>query len=104
MLKTILLCVLIPLALLWPAILIPARLLLPPCPDGLYTVLLASGSGDRLEQQCRAWLLLRRFGLIRQSLLIVDAGLNAEGQAIAAHLAALSPSIILCDPASGEDE
>lgn len=98
MLKTILLSLLITAALLLPAVLLPVWLLLPPCPKGMCSLLQVSGSGETLEQQCRAFLLLRRLGLFRQSLFIVDVGLNPEGRRLATRMTELSPCIILCDP------
>lgn len=77
-------------------------LLLPLRPAGLWSVFAATGDGADLEQTCYAWLFLRRFGVFRQRLILVDFGLSAEGRAIAEALTNLSPEICLSDPAGLE--
>lgn len=77
-------------------------LLLPLRPFGLWSVLTATGDGADLEQTCYAWLFLRRLGIFRQRLILLDFGLSAEGRAIAEALTNLSPEICLSDPAGLE--
>lgn len=96
MLKAILLCALLTTAVIVLGGLLFSRLLLPLQPDGIRSVLCAVGDGGDLEQPCRAYLFLRRLGVFRQPLLLVDFGLNEEGRALAERLAGLDPSIRLC--------
>ena len=70
-----------------------ARLLLPP--GTLWAVLPASGDGARLEQTYWAWRLLRRMGVLRRPLLLLDLGLDAQGRQIAEALTRLGEPVLL---------
>ena len=54
------------------------------------------GAGEELEQRVRALMYLRGRGLLRCSVLLVDAGLDPTGRAIAARLAGRWPALTLC--------
>lgn len=92
----ILLCAFCTVALLAAVWLLAALLLLPVRDCDTYMLLLASGDGERLEQQCRAYLLLSGIGAIRRPLLLVDQNLSAEGRAAASMLADDHAQIRLC--------
>ena len=64
--------------------------------EDLHSVLPAGGDGNGLEQSVRAYLFLRRLGIFRQSLWILDLGLNEAGLDLARRLARLDPAIRLC--------
>ena len=96
MLWEILLCALaaaLILGLLW---LLLAQFLLPIRAKEAFLVLLGQGDGENLEQNCRAYLLLRSAGMLRRPLLLVDDGLSEEGLALARQLTLLDSSILLC--------
>lgn len=103
MVKSVLLCALLTVAVVVIGGLIFAWLLLPLQPGSVYSVLPGRGDGDGLEAQCRAYLFLYHLGVFRQDLLIVDLGLDAEGRDLASRLAALDPSIRICTPAQLEE-
>lgn len=94
----ILLCAFCTVALLTAVWLLAALLLLPVRDEDTYMLLLAEGSGERLEQQCRAYLLLNGIGAIRRPLLIVDRSLTREGRLTASLLARDHAQIRLCTP------
>lgn len=103
MILNILLCALCAAGLLAALWLLAAVLLLPVRDDNTYMVLLASGDAERLEQQCRAYLLLHTIGAIRRPLLVVDDGLSREGRAAARLLAQDHVQIRLCTLAELEE-
>lgn len=92
----IVLCALCTVALLAAVWLLAALLLLPVRDSDTYMLLLASGDGARLEQQCRAYLLLNGVGAIKRPLLIVDQSLTREGRLAASLLAEDHAQIRLC--------
>ena len=98
MLLEILLCAALTVLLLGACWAAAAVCLLPVTGKELCVVLSAFGSGSSLEQQCRAYLLLKRFGLLRRPLYLVDTGLSHEGHALAERLSGLDESILLCEP------
>lgn len=63
---------------------------------GVFAVVRGSGDGAGLEQSIRSLLRLRREGLYRGTVLVVDCGLNEEGQALARLLCANSEEISFC--------
>jgi hypothetical protein len=69
------------LVLLW---LLCAQFLLPVRTKNVYLLLLGRADGETLEQDCRAYLLLKNAGVIQRPLIIVDDGLNSDGQRLAA--------------------
>ena len=99
----ILLCAFCTVALLAAVWLLAALFLLPVRDNDAYMLLLASGDGARLEQQCRAYLLLCGIGAIRRPLLIVDQSLTKEGRAAAKLLAQDHAQIRLCSLAEFEE-
>ena len=99
MLKFIL-CAALLAALLFAALWVRWRLFLPLGGPRLYAVVLAAGDGAALETQVRAYCLLRGWGLLRAPLLLADAGLSAEGRALAARLAEFDDDILLCPAGS----
>ena len=78
------------------ALVFRAWLYLPLRQEDLHSVLPASGDGGGLEQSCRAYLFLRRLGIFRQPLWILDLGLNETGADLARRLVRLDPEIRLC--------
>ena len=96
---TVLLCALCTAGILAAVWLIAAALLLPVRDDETYMVLLASGDGERLERQCRTYLLLNSLGAIRRPLFVTDCGLTREGRAVAAMLAQDHAQLRLCTAA-----
>ncbi len=103
MVLCILLCALCTVALLAGVWLLAAFFLLPVRDNDTYMLLLAAGSGARLEQQCRAYLLLNGLGAIRRPLLLVDQSLTEEGRAAAKLLAQDHAQILLCTLAELEE-
>lgn len=99
MIWNILLCALCAAGLLTAVWLLAAALLLPVRDNSTYMILLASGNGEALEQQCRAYLLLNTLGAIRRPLLVADEGLTREGRAAAQLLANDHAQIRLCTKA-----
>ncbi len=99
MLLNILLCTLAAAGLILLGWALGAALLLPIKSREAFMVLTAAGDGSHLEQQCRAFLLLRSAGLLRRPLIIVDNGLTPEGQTIASALKNTYTDICLCTPA-----
>lgn len=98
MLLQILLCAALTVLLIllgWGVI---AACLLPVTGKELCVVLSAVGDGGALEQQCRAYLLLKKLGLLRRPLYLVDTGLTCEGRLLAERLTGLDESIFLCEP------
>lgn len=91
----IILCALAAAVLLTGVWLLCARFLLPVRSRDVYMVLAAKGSGKDLEQQCRAWLLLKNAGIIQRPLIIADLGLNNEGRCLARVLLQLDGEITL---------
>ena len=81
------------LGLLW---LLLAQLLLPMQTKQSFLVLPCRGDGETVEQDCRAYLLLRSIGALQQPLLLVDSGLSEEGKRLAGLMTTLDPSIELC--------
>lgn len=96
MIWNIILCALCAAGLLSAVWLLAALILLPVRDTSTYMVLLASGNGERLEQQCRAYLLLNGIGVIRRPMVIADDGLDGEGKAVAAFLAQDHAQIRFC--------
>lgn len=96
MIGTIFLCVLCAIGLLTVVFLLAAAILLPVRDNNIYMLLLCSGSGERLEQQTRAYLLLHAAGLLRRPLLIADNGLNRQGRTAARQLVQDHPQIRFC--------
>lgn len=82
------------LALLW---LLCAQFLLPIRAKNVWLVLVGRGSGETLEQDCRAYGMLKTAGALHRPLLLIDAGLNAEGRALAERLTTIDPAILLCE-------
>lgn len=64
--------------------------------SGVFTVVRGSGDGAELEQSIRSLLRLRREGLYRGTILVVDCGLDEEGKALARLLCANSEEIRFC--------
>ena len=62
---------------------------------GLWTVVAASGGPAQLEQTVGSLLWLQRSGTLCCDILVVDAGLDAEGRQAAALLARDAPQIHL---------
>lgn len=83
------------LVLLWLAF---AHVLLPVRARDVYMLVLSEGDGTELEQQCRAWLLLKNAGILERPLVIVDNGLNEDGKRLAQTLTKLDSAIVFCDP------
>lgn len=96
MIWTVLICALCAAGLLAAVWLLAAAFLLPVRDDQTCMVLLASADAERLEQQCRAYLLLNAAGLLRRPLLLTDDGLTDAGRAAASLLARDHPQITLC--------
>lgn len=96
MLLNVLLCALLAALLLAGLWLLCARFLLPVRAKDVFMVLAAQGSGETLEQQCRAWLLLKNAGILQRPLLIADLGLDTEGRCLAQVLLQLDEEITLC--------
>ena len=94
----ILLCAALTLLLLGLGWGLRAVCLLPVTGKQLCMVLSARGDGESLEQQCRAYLLLRSFGLLRRPLVLVDAGLSEQGLRLAELLSGQDENILLCKP------
>lgn len=96
MVGTIILCVLCAVGLLALVFLLAAAILLPVRDNNIYMLILASGNGERLEQQSRAYLLLHTVGLLRRPLLIADNGLTKQGRAAARQLVRSHTQIQFC--------
>jgi len=97
MLLEILLCAALTVLLLGACWAAAAVCLLPVTGKELCVVLSAFGSGSSLEQQCRAYLLLKRFGILRRPLYMTDMGLSEQGRLLAERLTGLDESIRLCE-------
>ena len=72
------------------------RLLLPDSPHGTWAVVWGSGAGEELEQRVRGLMWLQSCGLLRCTVVVADGGLDGEGRALAAALAARYPTLVLC--------
>ena len=72
-----------------------ALVLLPMRAKDAVILLPGRGNGGDLEQNVRACLLLRRWGVLRQQIVILDRGLDPEGLALAKRLTALDEHIRL---------
>ena len=96
MIGEVLLCALLAAALLVLLWLLCAQVLLPIRTKNTFVLLLARGDGAGLEQDCRAYLLLRNVGAIRRPLLLIDDGLTDEGRRLAEQLTELDSRILLC--------
>lgn len=72
------------------------RMLLPDSPAGCWAVIWGRGAGEELEQQVRSLMWLHSCGLLRCSVVVADAGLNADGRALAVRLAGRYPALMLC--------
>lgn len=96
MLLEILLCALAAAAMLTLLWLLCAQFLLPIRTKNVWLLLRGCGDGDTLEQDCRAYLLLRTAGAIKRPLVIVDDGLNEEGRLLAERLTELDGDIRFC--------
>lgn len=96
MIWSILLCALCTVGLLTAIWLLAAACLLPVRDNDTYMVLPACGDGERLEQQCRAYLLLNTVGAIQRPLLVADNGLTEQGKTVARLLASDHAQIRLC--------
>ena len=57
----------------------------------------AKSGGNTLDQTVRSLLFLRRWGLFRGRVAVVDCGLNEEGRTIARLLCANTDEVLLCD-------
>ena len=57
----------------------------------------AKSGGSSLDQTVRCLLLLRRWGLLRGQVAVVDCGLDEEGHALARLLCANTDEVLLCD-------
>lgn len=99
----ILLCALCTVGLLAAVWLLAAAFLLPVQGDDTYMILLAAGDGERLERQCRAYLLLNSLGAIRRPLYLTDCALTQQGREAAAMLAEDHFQIRLCTAAELEE-
>ena len=75
-----------------------ALVLLPLRAKGAVVLLRGAGDGSALEQDLRACLLLRRWGVLRQELILADCGLSPEGRKLAEQLTKLDGGILLCAP------
>ena len=64
-----------------------SRLLLPGSGREAWVILWAEGRGEELEQRVRGAMFLQDWGLQRGRVLLVDAGLDPDGRALAARLA-----------------
>lgn len=69
-------------------------------PDGrgesAYAVVPAKGDGAALEQTVKGLLWLRGGELQRYTVVIADAGLDAEGRTVASLLANQEPKVVFC--------
>ena len=90
------LCAALSAGLLFAVCWVHRKLFLPLAGPGLYAVLMAAGDGSGLEPRVRAYCVLRSWGLLRAPLLLADAGLSAEGRALAAKLCGLDGQIRFC--------
>lgn len=72
-----------------------ALVLLPMRAKDAVILLPGRGAGEDLEQNVRSCLLLRRWGVLRQEIVIQDRGLNPEGLALARQLTELDAGIRL---------
>ena len=72
------------------------RLLLPETGRGTWVIIWADGAAEELEQRVRSLMWLQSWGLLRCSVLLVDAGLEEAGRAVAARLAGRWPALTLC--------
>ena len=96
MIGTIILCVLCAVGLLALVFLLAAAIMLPVRDNTIYMLILASGNGERLEQQSRAYLLLHAVGMLRRPLLIADNGLTKHGRTAARQLVKAHSQIRFC--------
>lgn len=64
-----------------------------------FAVIPASGDGVRLDQTVQSLLFLRRNGLYRGNLVILDDGLDEKGRAMARLLCANTTGLLLCSRA-----
>ena len=74
-----------------------ALVLLPLRAKSLFTLYLAQNDCSDLEHTARSYLLLRRFGLLRLPLIVVDNGVNESGRALTEAVCGLDPAIVLLD-------
>ena len=96
MIWNIIICALAAAGLLAAVWLVCAKYLLPIRTKDAFLVLAARGRGEALEQQCRAYLLLKNAGILQRPLLIVDLGLDTEGRCLAQLLKGMDGQISVC--------
>ena len=96
MLLEILICALAAAAVLVLLWLLCAQFLLPVRTKNVWMLLVGQGDGATLEQDCRAYLLLKTAGALCRPLVIVDESLSEEGRSLAERLTSLDGSIRLC--------
>lgn len=78
------------------ACLLYSKMLRPPSAQGTLAVVWGVGAGEELEQRVRSLVWLQECGLLRCDLVVADAGLNADGRALATRLAGRYPTLTLC--------
>ena len=74
-----------------------SKMLCPRSPRGTAAVVWGVGKGEELEQRVRSLVWLQECGLLQCTVIIVDAGLNEDGVALAARLTTRYPALTLCD-------
>lgn len=79
------------------------RLLSPVAGENVLAVIPAKGAGERLEHDVSGVLWLRAGGMARMTVVIVDAGLDCEGLAVASALLERDNSIQICRPEELEE-
>lgn len=77
--------------------------LLPVRGEDLHLTVTACGDAERLEQQCRSYLLLQDAGVLELPLLICDTGLSPAGRKTAELLVREHPQVRLCQPAQWKE-
>ena len=68
-------------------------ILTPDKEQGILAVIRGVGSGDGLEQRVRSLMWLRACGLLRCRVILLDGGLNEEGQKLAHNLTRRWPDL-----------
>lgn len=66
--------------------------------EEVFALIPASGGSRSLDQTVGCLLRLRRWGLLRGRVAVVDCGLNEEGRALARLLCANTDEVLLLDP------
>lgn len=78
------------------ACLLYGQMLCPHSPHGTCTMVWGADAGEGLERHVRSLMWLQECGLLRCTVMVVDAGLNEEGRALAACLLERYPALTLC--------